>query len=133
MVNVVSLKCPDCQANIEIQEGKKKCFCSYCGRQLLLDDGSVTITHRTIDHTRIREVELEQQLKLKQMEIDAIEKKERSRKQSILLGIWLLSVVVLLLLSIFTADEANFSPFQLVLIADIVLGIKLLLNSKKAK
>lgn len=67
------------------------------------------------------------------MEIDALEKKEKSRKQSILLGIWLLSIVILLLVSIFTADEANFSPYQFVLIADVVLGIKLFLTTKKTK
>ncbi len=31
------LKCPECRANIEIEEGRNFCFCDYCGCKIILD------------------------------------------------------------------------------------------------
>ena len=46
MIKTVSLKCPECNANLEIEEGRKRCFCQYCGTKIMLDDGSCTYTVR---------------------------------------------------------------------------------------
>lgn len=32
------LKCPECRANIEIEEGRNSCFCTYCGCKIILDE-----------------------------------------------------------------------------------------------
>lgn len=32
------LKCPECRANKEIEEGRTSCFCSYCGCKIIIDD-----------------------------------------------------------------------------------------------
>ncbi len=32
------LKCPECRANLEIEEGRTSCFCQYCGCKIILDD-----------------------------------------------------------------------------------------------
>ena len=32
------LKCPECRANIEIEDGRNFCFCNYCGCKIILDD-----------------------------------------------------------------------------------------------
>lgn len=32
------LKCPECRANLEIEEGHTSCFCQYCGCKIVLDD-----------------------------------------------------------------------------------------------
>ncbi len=32
------LKCPECRANLEIEEGRNSCFCQYCGCKIILDD-----------------------------------------------------------------------------------------------
>ena len=32
------LKCPECNANIEIDKSRSSCFCSYCGCKIILDD-----------------------------------------------------------------------------------------------
>lgn len=39
MVKIISLKCPECGADISIEEGHKQCFCQYCGAKIILDDG----------------------------------------------------------------------------------------------
>lgn len=32
------LKCPECRANLEVEEGRTSCFCQYCGCKIILDD-----------------------------------------------------------------------------------------------
>lgn len=37
-MKIVSLKCPECGASLNIEQGMKMCFCSHCGTQIMLDD-----------------------------------------------------------------------------------------------
>ena len=32
------LKCPECNANLEIEDNLESCFCKYCGCQIFIDD-----------------------------------------------------------------------------------------------
>ena len=32
------LKCPECRANLEVEEGRTSCYCQYCGCKIILDD-----------------------------------------------------------------------------------------------
>lgn len=65
-MKVVSLTCPGCGANLSIEDGRKQCFCQYCGMKIMLDDES--ITYRTVDEARIKEAEVQAMLKMKEME-----------------------------------------------------------------
>ena len=38
IMKVKSLKCPECGANLEIEDGRTSCYCQYCGCKLILDD-----------------------------------------------------------------------------------------------
>lgn len=33
-----ALKCPECRANLEIEEDRTMCYCQYCGCKIILDD-----------------------------------------------------------------------------------------------
>lgn len=74
-----SLKCPECNANIKIDEGRKSCFCTYCGCSILVDDESTTVnynhTYTKRDEAKIREIELKETIRLKQLENEVREKK----------------------------------------------------------
>ena len=37
-MKIKSLKCPECGANLEIEEGRSFCFCQYCGCKIMLDE-----------------------------------------------------------------------------------------------
>lgn len=37
-MKVKRLKCPECGANLDIEEGRSFCFCQYCGCKIMLDD-----------------------------------------------------------------------------------------------
>lgn len=82
-----SLTCPQCDASIQAPAGTSACYCMYCGAQLYFDDGSTTVTYRTVDETRLREAEMKNALELKRIEIE--EKRRPGRiRLSIVLGIF---------------------------------------------
>jgi len=37
-MKIVTLKCPECEAVLEIDKEKDFCFCQYCGAKIILDD-----------------------------------------------------------------------------------------------
>ena len=56
-----SLTCPNCNAHFDIKPGQKIAYCTYCGSQLLVDDGSrnISITKRFIDDAAIERAKVE--------------------------------------------------------------------------
>ena len=58
MAKIISLKCPECGATLDVEEGKKFYFCNYCGSKILIDDGNTNNTNRIVDEARIREAEI---------------------------------------------------------------------------
>lgn len=67
------LKCPECRANIEIEDGRDSCFCTYCGCKIILDDEkrettinkninitkNINKTNRYIDDAEVERVKTE--------------------------------------------------------------------------
>lgn len=46
-------KCPECNANIEIDEARTTCFCHYCGCKILIDeDKTETTINKNINITK---------------------------------------------------------------------------------
>lgn len=64
-MKIYQLNCPSCGANVVLNKNKKSCFCSSCGNQIYLDDGTLRFditkntTHHTIytDEAKIKEIE----------------------------------------------------------------------------
>ena len=131
MAKMISLICPQCGAKISIDEGRKKCFCTYCGTELLLNDNSNTITYRTIDEARIKESEDRKQIVFKEFESRNIQDKTRLVLLLSLLFVWVSSMIVFVVISLKTLDNVNFSPYQLLLILDIALGFRVILRYLK--
>ena len=100
MVKMVSLKCPDCGAVLSIEEGRKQCFCQFCGAKIVMDDGSTTNIYR--DEARIKEAEVNEQIRLKELELELSDRQQKKQtlKTKIIVSI-VLGVIggVLLLLS----------------------------------
>lgn len=72
------IKCPECDAKLEIEEGRKKLFCSYCGTPIIVTDENEYI-YRQIDEAKIREAEADKEVELKKLEI--IEKHREATEQ----------------------------------------------------
>lgn len=60
-MKLISLKCPDCGANLDVDAERSFCFCQYCGHKILIDDEvrRSEVTHVLRDEARIREAEVE--------------------------------------------------------------------------
>lgn len=56
-MNAISMKCPACGADFTIEEGRKECFCQFCGTHLYLDDEN-THTYVIRDEARLKEAEI---------------------------------------------------------------------------
>ena len=69
-VNLISVKCPDCGATLNIEEGRKQAFCTYCGAKILINNENEYI-YRHIDEAQVKQAETEQIIRLKQLELEA--------------------------------------------------------------
>ena len=67
-VNLISLKCPECGAALNIEAGRKQCFCSYCGAKILIDNDH-EYTYREIDEAEIKKAEVTREVELKRLEL----------------------------------------------------------------
>ncbi len=90
-ISFVSLKCPECGASLDIEEGRKQLFCAYCGHKIIIQNDNEHII-RHIDDAEVLHAETEQAVKLKQLELEEklIEDNRKARivriKISIVLG-----------------------------------------------
>ena len=84
-MKIISLKCPECNATLSIEGDRKYCFCQYCGTKILIDDGSTTHTYRKVDEARIREADVKENIRLRELEIEEkkIEVKENMKRQKV--------------------------------------------------
>lgn len=76
-IQFVSVRCPDCGAELSIENGREQAFCSYCGAKVLVHNDNEHI-YRNIDEARIKEAENERILRLRELEL---EEKENSRSR----------------------------------------------------
>lgn len=96
-VKMISVKCPDCGANLSVEAGRPFLFCSYCGTKVMVssDMPYSEVVFKTVDEASIRESENNRILKLKKLEM--LEKqrasKEKRRERSTALKI-ALSVIL---------------------------------------
>lgn len=78
-MKVYSIKCPDCNAVLEIEEGREYCFCNYCGAKIFLDDER-TKRIRITDDAKIKYIESRERIRLAEMQAKERAEKERQEK-----------------------------------------------------
>lgn len=135
MINAVNLKCPSCGANLEVEHGRKECFCSYCGAKIILtDDNEKTYTVNINNQAEILKAETER-IELERLESE----KEISRKAKekyiasrYKIGAVLLTIGILgfLVNNIFNTENSTILTLP---IFPFFLGISLLLSASGLK
>lgn len=146
-----TIKCTNCSANLTIQDDNRDfAFCEYCGTKIMLDD--YRSTHRVVDEAKIKQAEIDKEIKLKQLEL--IEQQQNNNKKSrkvklivsfivfgiaIIIGAFndeissaiLLALTVILFIWIFDSIETNNSinnmsmlSTDMVRVPDSVMGYK---------
>ncbi len=89
-----SLNCPNCGGSVNIPEGVSRFYCTYCGSQIQVDDGKITIDlnaninldHRYTDVARLKELEL-QEKEQKQKEEEKLQEKKKKKE-------WVLTLLI---------------------------------------
>lgn len=99
-MNVYSIKCPECGAELDVNEGRSSCFCSYCGTKILLDDSveRKEVTHRYVDEAEI--VKSRNAIELERMKME-----ERKRNDK---NIWIIligSAIAFIILFIYITSQ----------------------------
>lgn len=114
-----AVTCPSCGGSVHIPDNEKDCFCTFCGSRIAVDDGSKTVTYRTVDEARLRELELE----AKQLELD---EKHRPFRIKLMLVLGVLGFVMIIL-GFFMGSESgdSNSPWYMV----SMLGMAALLGA----
>ena len=100
-MKLIAVKCPQCGADLQIEEDQKICFCEYCGCRILIDDVDERSEHaennnsadRHIDEKRGREAELqnererrrEEERRAKELAKEQKRSRRRKRRRIILL------------------------------------------------
>lgn len=99
-IKLNSVKCPECNANLSIEEGRERAFCTYCGTLIIVTNENEHI-YRHIDEARIKEAETNRTVELKKLEF--IERKrvaaEKTKKVKIIVSIVIGIIGFLALLS----------------------------------
>ena len=63
-VKLVSVKCPECGATLDIEEDRRQAFCTYCGAKVILQNENEHI-YRHIDEAEVKQAETERIIRLK--------------------------------------------------------------------
>lgn len=80
-IRLESIKCPDCGANVPMENGKSPKFCSYCGASLLLVNDNEHV-YRYIDDAEITRAETEHIARMKELELLERQQEERAYRLS---------------------------------------------------
>lgn len=97
-INLISLKCPECGAQLKIEDDRPHIFCMYCGTKILIHNENEFI-YRHIDEAGLKQAETDRIVKLKQMEFAerARQAAEASKRFRIILALslGLIGIVVM--------------------------------------
>ena len=67
-VSVIPVICPQCGANLNIENGREYAFCSYCGAKILINNDNVHV-YRTVDEASIMKAETDRIVRLRELEL----------------------------------------------------------------
>ena len=91
-MNVVSLKCPNCGGELEIEDGLDTFYCKYCGHKIVLDGQSEYVIKAKVDVERMKHEE-----RMYQMQ-EATKEKETKQLLKMLIGValfWVFLIVII--------------------------------------
>ena len=105
-MKLVSIKCPECSANLDVEEGRKHIYCSYCGAEIMLENENEKV-YRKIDDARLKEAEVREKVRLKELELEEYKIKKEEKKSKIKIVVVLVAVLVGLLMLLYGGLSKN--------------------------
>ena len=124
-VGVHSIRCPECGANLPVEEGRTQIFCSYCGTKVLITNDNEHI-YRHIDEAGIKQAETERIVRMRELEMEAQRERQRSELKKNLIIIWiaisLITIVISMVLMMINDSAVGYILLMYVGIPIIVGG-----------
>ena len=97
-MKLVALKCPGCNAGLEVEDDLDMCFCKYCGCKIILDGRSADVINAKV---KMKNMDHKERLKDKEYEQERyrIKEKQKDRRHSdrVLIGMLVGSMCCILL------------------------------------
>ena len=110
-VKLISVKCPECGATLNIEEDREQAFCTYCGTKVLLHNENEHI-YRHIDEAGVKQAETDRIVRMKQMEL--AEKKraaaEKTKALKIKISLIMATVGILMMVIGYMGGHASGDP-----------------------
>ena len=98
MINFIAVKCPECNADLSIEEGRSMAFCTYCGAKVMINNENEHI-YRHIDEAEIKKAETDHIVQMKKLEMAddqrQVSKKHNSLKIVVSLGLLVFGLIAM--------------------------------------
>lgn len=125
-----SCYCPSCGASIDIDNKDHEIgSCPYCGAKVMLDD--YRSSHHIVDEARIKEAEAEQVVRLKELEIEEMDRARIRKGRLIAYGLLLLAIIVTVIIYAINNDPGMMAILMLEIIGIVIIAVKSMKQSKK--
>lgn len=98
-VHFVSVKCPECGANLPMEEGRKEMFCSFCGTKVIMYNDNEHI-YRHIDEAKIKKAEAEKAVRMRELDIAEKADAQSSGLRKVLTVLWIILSLIIIALCI---------------------------------
>lgn len=113
-MKLITLRCTNCGADLQIDSERKEAYCTFCGTKLFVDDESIRITNRIVDEARLKEAEV----RLKRLEYEHERELRQENRLQEHRRVFLIAVIVYACALLFTylIPELNEAlPFVLII------------------
>lgn len=123
-IEFVVLKCPQCGAQLQIEDGRKQAYCSYCGAKILIHNENEYI-HRTIDEAEIEKAKATKEVRLKELEVE----KTKTNLLKWTAIVYIAVIAVMVVIGLIGKAIGNVSLSNLLFVAELLffIGICLVL------
>lgn len=96
---LISMKCPECGAEVNAEEGREQCFCSYCGAKILLNREAAPSEAAVQPDTKAAETPQTHDVQLRVIEAQERVEAHRTKQESLKLTKLAIAAVIILLIA----------------------------------
>ena len=120
-MKTISIKCPECGASLNIEDGRQSCYCQWCGAKVMIDDE--VDKHVYVDEARIKEAEVKEKIRLKELEIEEDKRNEEKKSKAFkikLSGILAIVGVLMMIIGNFIGEDSSIEWYGIMILFIVV-------------
>lgn len=80
MGDLITLRCPSCNADLQVEEGRESYFCPYCGAIVIFDNGRDT-KYTIRDEAKIHETDVDKEIRLEELRLQELSERRKAKAQ----------------------------------------------------